>query len=107
VCFNSRPPLKSIEVVGPFECASMGFLETNRSQVWLGFSRLPNQVARSIPCKEQQSKDSGEMPLIWKHEVPSLIIHDHAAEFLSEAPFYIVYRQDANLPSTFNFVHLW
>ena len=85
-----RPPLKSIEVGGPFECIGMDFLEMdagkNGSKYALVFQDYLSKWPEVYPVKHRKAETVARclLDLMWRHGVPVRIIHDRAAEFLSE-----------------------
>ena len=87
---HTKPPLKCIEVAEPFECIGMDIKEFDMSNKgnryalvfqdymtkWLEVYPLPDHKAPTVAgCL---------VDLIWRHGVPSRIIHDYAPEFLSD-----------------------
>ena len=87
---RGKPPLKSIEVGGPFECVGMDFLEMDKSnggnRYALVFQDYLTKWPKVYPVKDRKAETVAKclLDLIWKHGVPNRIIHDRAAEFLSE-----------------------
>ena len=87
---RGRPPLVSIPVGGVFECVGMDFIELecskdgNRYALVLQdyLSKWPEAYA--VPDRKAETVAKCLLDLIWKHGVPARIIHDRAAEFLSE-----------------------
>ena len=85
-----RPPLKTIEVGGPFECIRMDFLEMdsgkNRSKYALVLQDYLSTWPEMYPVKDRKVETVARclLDLMWRHGVPARLIHDHAAEFLSE-----------------------
>ena len=88
--FRGTPPLVSIPVGAPFECVGMDCVEFDNSIAgnhyalvfqdyltkWLEVYAVDNRRAETVAeCL---------VDLIWRHGVPSRIIYDRAAEFLSE-----------------------
>jgi len=82
-------PLVNIPVGGIFECVGMDFVE-------LGLSSSGNRYALvfkdylskwpevyAVVNRKAETVAQCLLDLIWKHGVPSRIIHDRAAEFLS------------------------
>ena len=85
-----NPPLKSIPVGEPFECIGMGFKEMDISSEgnhyalvfqdyltkWPEVFAVPDRTATTVAhCLAE---------VIWRNGVPRKIIHDRAAEFLSD-----------------------
>ena len=87
---RGKPLLKSIEVGGPFECLGMDFLELDKSREGkryaLVFQDYLIKWPKVYPVKDRRAETVAKclLDLIWKHGVPNCIIHDRAAEFLSE-----------------------
>ena len=85
-----RPPLKSIEVGGPFECIGMDFLEMDTSKrgskYALVFQDYLSKWPEVYPVKDRKAETVARclLDLMWRHGVPTRIIHDRAAEFLSD-----------------------
>ena len=85
-----RPPLKSIEVGGIFECIGMDFLEMDTAKSGnkyaLVFQDYLSKWPEVYPVKDRKAETVAHclLDLVWKHGVPSRIVHDRAAEFLSE-----------------------
>ena len=96
VCLSSRakqpgrPPLKSIEVGGIFECIGMDFLEMDTAKsgnkYTLVFQDYLSKWPEVYPVKDRKPETVAHclLDLVWKHRVPSRIVHDHAAKFLLE-----------------------
>jgi len=82
-----NPPLKSIPVGEPFECVGIDFKEMDISSKgnryaqdyltkWPEVFAVPDRTATTVAhCLAE---------VIWRHGVPRKIIHDRAAEFLSD-----------------------
>jgi len=89
--FRGKPPLVSIPVGGVFECAGKDFVELDLSssgiryalvfQDYLSKCKWPEVYA--VANRKAETVAQCLLDLIWKHGVPSRIIHDRAAEFLS------------------------
>ena len=87
---KERPPLKSIRVGGAFECVGMDFKEMDMSKAGNKYvlviqdylTKWPEVYA--VPDRKAETVAKCWMDFIWKHGVPNRIIHDRAAEFLSE-----------------------
>lgn len=85
-------PLKSIEVGGIFECIGMNFPEMdtarsgNKYTLRLVFQDYLSKWPEVYPVKYRKAETVPHclLYLIWKHGVPTQIIHDHVAEFLSD-----------------------
>ena len=86
---KGKPPLVSIPVGGAFDCIGMDIVELDKTKdgnryalvfqdylsKWLEVYALPDHKAETVAgCL---------LDLIWQHGVPNGIIHDRAAEFLS------------------------
>ena len=87
---HGRPLLKSIEVGGIFECIGMDFLEmdTARSgnRYALVFQDYLSKWPEVYPVRDQKAETVAQclLDLVWKHGVPARIIHNRAAEFVSD-----------------------
>ena len=85
-----RPPLKSIPVGEPFECVGMDFKEFDVSKEGnryaLVFQDYLTKWPEVFPVADRTAKTVAGClaELVWKHGVPARIIHDRAAEFLSD-----------------------
>ena len=87
---RGKPPLMTIPVGGPFDCIGMDFVELDVSRqgnryalVFQDYlSKWPEVYA--LADKKATTVTKCLMDLVWKHGVPNNIIHDRAAEFLSE-----------------------
>ena len=87
--FRGKPPLVSIPVGGVFECVGMDFVELDLSSsgnryalVFQDYlSKWPEVYA--VANRKAETVAQCLLELIWKHGVPRRIIHDRAAEFLS------------------------
>ena len=87
--FRGKPPLVSIPVGGIFECVGMDFVEFDLSSsgnryalVFQDYlSKWPEVYA--VTNRKAETVAQCLLDLIWKHGVPRRIIHDRAAEFLS------------------------
>ena len=87
---RGRPPLKSIAVGGPFECIGMDFLEMDTAKSGNKYALVFQDYLSKWPevyaVKDRKAETVARclLDLVWKHGVPLRIIHDRAAEFLSE-----------------------
>ena len=85
-----HPPLKSIPVEKPFECMGMDFKEFDMSskgnRYTLVFQDYLTKWPEVFPVADRTAKTVASFlaELVWRHGVPSRIIHDRAAEFLSD-----------------------
>jgi len=87
--FIGKPPLVSIPVGGIFECVGMDFVELDLSSsgnryalVFQDYlSKWPEVYA--VVNRKAETVAQCLLDLIWKHGGPSRMIHDRAAEFLS------------------------
>ena len=87
---RGRPPLVNIPVGGPFDCIGMDFVELDLSRqgnryalVFQDYlSKWPEVYA--LTDRKATTVAKCLTDLVWKHGVPNKIIHDRAAEFLSE-----------------------
>ena len=88
--FKGIPPLVSIPVGGPFECVGMDFVEFDKStdgnRYALVFQDYLTKWPEVYPLADRKAESVANclVDLIWRHGVPSRIIHDRAAEFLSD-----------------------
>ena len=88
--FKGRPPLVNIPVGGPFECIGMDFVELDQSADGNRYALVLQDYLTKWPEVYAVANRKAEtvaaclVDLIWRHGVPSRIIHDRAAEFLSE-----------------------
>jgi len=87
-----RPPLKSIVIGGPFECIGMDFLEldTAKSGSKYALVFLQDYLSKWLevyPVKDYKAETVARclLDLMWRHGVLARIIHDRAAEFMSDA----------------------
>ena len=84
------PPLVSIPVGGPFDCIGMDFVELDVSQDGNRYALVIQDYLTKWPEVYALSNRKAEtvakclLDVVWKHGVPNKIIHDRAAEFLSE-----------------------
>ena len=84
------PPLKSIPVGEAFECVGMDFKEMDVSKKGNRYAlvfqdyltKWPEVFA--VPDRAATTVAHCLVELIWRHGVPQKIIHDRAAEFLSD-----------------------
>ena len=87
---RTKPPLHSIPVGGPFHCIGMNFKEMDQSKrgnryalVFQDYlSRWPEVYA--VSDRKATTVAQCLVDFIWRHGVPVQIIHDRAAEFLSD-----------------------
>ena len=87
---RGRPPLVSIPVGDTFECVGMDFIELECSKdgnryalVFQDYlSKWPE--VHAVPDRKAETVAKCLLDVVWKHGVPARIIHDRAAEFLSE-----------------------
>jgi len=87
---RGKPPLVSIPVGGPFDMIGMDFVELDVSKsgnryalVFQDYlSKWPEVYALTNRRAETVAKCLQD--LVWRHGVPNKIIHDRAAEFLSD-----------------------
>ena len=85
-----KPPLKSIQVGGPFECIGMDFKQMDVSHSGNRYAlvfqdyltKWPEVYA--VPDRTAPTVAKCLADVIWKHGAPLKIIHDRAAEFLSD-----------------------
>ena len=94
MCFccgsQGRPPLVNIPVGGPFDCVGMDFVEMDVSQDGNRYALVFQDYLTKWPKVYALSNRKAEtvakclLDVVWKHGVPNRIIHDRAAEFLSE-----------------------
>lgn len=84
------PPLKSILVNGPFECIGMNFkemdLSTKGNRYALVFQEYLTKWPEVYAVKDRTAQTVANCltDFICKHGVPNRIIHDRAAEFMSD-----------------------
>ena len=84
------PPLKSIPVGEAFECIGMDFKEMDMSKrgnrYALVFQDYLTKWPEVFPVPDRAATTVAHclVELIWRHGVPRKIIHDRAAEFLSD-----------------------
>ena len=87
---RSRPPLKCIDVGEPFECVGMDIKEFDMSskgnRYALVFQDYQTKWPEVYPLPDHKATTVADClaDLIWRHGVPSRIIHDRAPEFLSD-----------------------
>ena len=87
---KGKPPLVSIPVGGAFDCIGMDIVELDKTRdgnryalVFQGYlSKWPEVYA--LPDHKAETMAGCLLDLIWRHGVPNRIIHDRAAEFLSD-----------------------
>jgi len=87
---RSKPPLQCIKVGEPFECIGMDIKEfdvsTKGNRYALVFQDYLTKWPEVYPIPDHQARTVADClaDLIWRHGVPSCIIHDRAPEFLSD-----------------------
>ena len=87
--FRGEPPLVNIPVGGVFECVGMEFVELDLSSSGNRYALVFQDYLSKWPEVYAVSNRKAEtvaeclLDVIWKHGVPMRIIHDRAAEFLS------------------------
>ena len=87
---RSKPPLQCIEVSEPFECIGMDIKEfdmsTKGNRYALVFQDYLTKWPEVYPIPNHQASTVADClaDLIWRHGVPSRIIHDRVPEFLSD-----------------------
>ena len=87
---RSKPPLKSIPVSGPFECIAMDFKEMDLSRSGnryaLVFQEYLTKWPEVYPVADRTAPTVARclVDLVCRHRVPNRIIHDRAAEFMSD-----------------------
>ena len=87
---RTKPPLKCIEVGEPFECIGMDIKEFDMSskgnRYALVFQDYLTKWPEVYPLPDHKAPTVAGclVDLIWRHGVPSRIIHDRAPEFLSD-----------------------
>ena len=87
---RKRPPLHCIPVGEPFECLGMDFKELDISEEGnryaLVFQDYLTKWPEVFPVKDRTAPTVAKClaELVWRHGVPSKIVHDRAAEFLSD-----------------------
>ena len=87
---KGKPPLVSIPVGGAFDCIGMDFVELDKTKdgnkyalVFQDYlSKWPEVYA--LPDWKAETVARCLLDLVWQHGVPNCIIHDRAAEFLSD-----------------------
>ena len=85
-----KPPLKSIPVSGPFDCIAMDFKEMDLSRSGNRYALVFQEYLTKWPevyaVKDRTAPTVAGclVDLICKHGVPTRIIHDRAAEFMSD-----------------------
>ena len=86
----TKPPLHSIPVGGPFHCIGMDFKEMDQSKrgnrYALVFQDYLSKWPEVYAVSDRKATTVAQClaDLIWRHGVPIQIIHDRAAEFLSD-----------------------
>ena len=87
---KTKPPLKSIQVGGPFECIGMDFKQMDVSHSGNRYALVLQDYLTKwpevYPVADRAAPTVAKClaDFIWKHGVPMKIIHDRAAEFLSD-----------------------
>ena len=87
---RAKPPLKSIPVSGPFDCIAMDFKEMDLSRSGNRYALVFQEYLTKWPevyaVKDRTAPTVARclVDLICKHGVPTRIIHDRAAEFMSD-----------------------
>ena len=87
---RSKPPLQCIDVGEPFECIGMDIKEFDISSMGnryaLVFQDYLTKWPEVYPIPDHKANTVADClaDLIWRHGVPSLIIHDRGPEFLSD-----------------------
>lgn len=87
---RKKPPLHCIPVGQPFECIGMDFKELDVSEdgnrYALVFQDYLIKWPEVFPVKDRTAPTVAKclVELVWRHDVPTKIIHDRAAEFLSD-----------------------
>lgn len=87
---RSKPPLKSIPVSGPFDCIAMDFKEMDLSRSGNRYALVFQEYLTKWPevyaVKDRTAPTVAGCltDFICKHGVPTRIIHDRAAEFMSD-----------------------
>ena len=87
---HGRPPLVSIPVGGPLDCVWIDFVELDVTEDSNRYSLVFQDYLTKWPEVHALSNRKAEtvawylLDFIWKHGVSNKIIHDQAAEFLSE-----------------------
>ena len=85
-----KPPLKSIQVGGPFECIGMDFKQMDVSHSGNRYALVLQHYLTKWPEVYPVADRAAPIvakclaDFIWKDGVPMKIIHDRAAEFLSD-----------------------
>ena len=87
---KGEPLLVSIPVGGAFDCIGMDFVELDKTKdgnkyalVFQDYlSKWPEVYA--LPDHKAETVARCLLDLVWRHGVPNRIIHDRAAEFLSD-----------------------
>ena len=88
--FRGTPPLVCMPVEGPFECVDMDFVELDKSAAGnlyaLAFQDYLTKWSEVYVVDNRRADTVAVclIDLIWRHDVPSQIILDRAAEFLAE-----------------------
>ena len=87
---RTKPPLHSIPVGGPFHCIGMDFKEMDQSKrgnrYALVFQDYLSKWPEVYAVSDRKATTVAQClaDFIWRHGVPVQIIHDRAAEFLSD-----------------------
>ena len=87
---RKKPPLHCIPVGQPFECIGMDFKELDVSvdgnRYALVFQDYLTKWPEVFPVKDRTAPTVAKClaEMVWRHGVPTKIIHDRTAEFLSD-----------------------
>ena len=87
---RTEPPLHSIPVSGPFDCNGMDYKEMDLSKSGNRYALVFQDYLTKWPevyaVADRKATTVAKClaDVIWRHGVPSRIIHDRAAEFLSD-----------------------
>jgi len=87
---QKKPPLKCIPVGEPFQCLGMDFKEMDVSgdgnRYALVFQDYLTKWPEVFAVKDRTATTVAKClaEIVWRHGVPAKIIHDRAAEFLSD-----------------------
>ena len=87
---RKKPPLHCIPVGEPFECVGMDFKELDVSEDGNRYALVFQDYLTkwpevfSVPDRTAPTVAKCLAELVWRHGVPAKIIHDRAAEFLSD-----------------------
>ena len=87
---RSKPPLQCIDVGEPFECVGMDIKEFDISSMGIRYALVFQDYLTKwpevYPMPDHKANTVADClaDLIWRHGVPSRIIHDWAPEFSSD-----------------------